>query len=162
MAAIQLRPHPRLFPAPPRGEAAPRRHPRGAGLGHLDAASIPGGGPGGPGTSWEQRGGPGTSGPSERVWDGGGTALRQGGCATCGDPTRARGSRPPSRAWGRVVPTHRPRGRSGGAAIAEALGPRKARYTRGLGNKLPNFVLPVAAKFLLCSYGTSKVRPTWV
>lgn len=54
MAAIQLRPHPRLFPAPPRGEAAPRRHPRGAGLGHLDAASIPGGGRGGPGTSWEQ------------------------------------------------------------------------------------------------------------
>lgn len=65
------------------------------------------------------------------------------------------GSREPASlsGLGGVVPTHRPRGGSGGAAIAEALGPRKARYTRGLGNKLPNFVLPVAAKFLLCSYG---------
>lgn len=109
MAAIQLRPHPRLFPAPPRGEAAPRRHPRGAGLGHLDAASSPGGG----------LGGPGTSGPSERVWDGGGTALRQGGCATCGDPTRARGSRPLSRAWEQWSPRTSP--------AAGAAAPRSRR-----------------------------------
>lgn len=112
-------------PAP--GEAAPRRCPRGAGPGHLT-----------PRPSWgglearDLRGSsgeaPGTSGPSERVSGGGGTqGPQQGGCATCGDPTRARGSRPPSRLGKSGPPRTVPCGRSGGAAIAEALGPRESQ-----------------------------------
>lgn len=159
VAAIQLRPHPASsLPRPGVRQhqgAPPRRGAR-----PTDAASIPGWA-GRPGTSWEQQG---RRGPQ---------ALRNACRAAAGrggeevarrvaTPPGLEGAGLPVRAWGRVVPTHRPRGRSGGAAFLGGLGPQESQVHTRPWKQTSQLRAPGGSKVPAVPTGTSKVRPTWV